>query len=521
MWHEKESMLELQAAGLAEEGIAQLEEKIEARQHGTGYLGAHLNGRQPGKLSPAGSCEPQVRRAGSVVNLGRHATTEQTILWRAQQEESGRAQDSVLGGAQEGSRSAKRARHAYPEVRPHHRLYHHLLPEELSSNLLPEGCATNVDSTWSQGLDLTPALGDAASQGREASQGSAAVHAPAVCEGGVVSQEQHEAALAAARALSVPLRRRMETQAAAAETELLKLSFAHAVKLREARGQHERSATTAQQQHDHALAALRKQLVEREAATEKALLEASASRAAALVAAQENDKLREAVAAANLRAGEAEAQARAAEARAALVLTALEPPWAEAEPEPASPPPESSSASSSSDSGASRSDVGDSGDVGDSAGSGDDGPSDGAIPEDAFMQRCQQQIARIVAASSGDGVETQLPMLSRMGQLPPGAHMRRTGAHLRLASSLNAVIEPRTLASDTAYESRNGRKRDWQVTGGEVLPHTATWHNGSAAKFAKPDDWVPAAPKMLQPDLLVALGELAGARNCCRPFPHI
>jgi len=121
------------------------------------------------------------------------------------------------------------------------------------------------------------------------------------------------------------------------------------------------------------------------------------------------------------------------------------------------------------------------------------------------MQRCQQQIARIVAASSGDGVETQLPMLSRMGQLPAGAHMRLSGAHLRLANSLSAVTEPRTLASDTAYESRNGRKRDWQVTGGEELPQ---WHSGSA-KFAKPDDWLPAAPEMLQPDLSVALGELA------------
>ena len=153
--------------------------------------------------------------------------------------------------------------------------------------------------------------------------------------------------------------------------------------------------------------------------------------------------------------------------------------------------------------------------------SGYSSPEEGS-PEDAFMQRCQQQIARIVAASSGDGVETQLPMLSRMGQLPPGAHMRRTGAHLRLASSLNAVTEPRTLASDTAYESRNGRKRDWQVTGGEDLPHTAMWHSGSAAKFAKLEDWVPAAPEMLQPDLSVALGELAGAsapaaHNCCRP----
>jgi len=376
MWHEKESMLELQAAGLAEEGIAQLEEKIEARQHGTGYLGAHLNGRQPGKLSPAGSCEPQVRRAGSVVNLGRHATTEQTMLWRAQQEESGRAQDSVLGGAQEGSRSAKRARHAYPEVRPHHRLYHHLLPEELSSNLLPEGCATNVDSTWNQGLDLSPALGGAASQGRAVSQGGVAFHAPArVFEGGVVSQEQHEAALAAARALSTPLRRRLEKQAAAAETELRTLSFAHAVQLREAREQHERSAIAAQQQHGQTLAALQKQLAERKAAAEKALLEASASKAAALTAVQENEKLRAAVASANLRAGEAEvrageAEVRAgeAEARAALAFTESEPPWVEAKPEPPSPPPECSSASSSGDSGASRSDVEDSGDVGDSEG---------------------------------------------------------------------------------------------------------------------------------------------------------
>lgn len=248
------------------------------------------------------------------------------------------------------------------------------LPEELSSNLLPEGCTTNVDSTWSQGLDLAPAFGGAVSQ-RAESQGSAAFHAPAVFVGGVVSQEQHEAALAAARALSVPLRRRLQTQAAAAEKELLKLSFAHAVELREAREQHERSATTAQQQHDQMLAALQKQLVERKTATEKALLEASASKAAALTAAQENEKLWAAVAAANLRAGEAEARAGAAEARAALVFAALEPPWMGAEPELASPPPECSSASSSGDSAASRSDVGDSGDSG---GSGDDGPSCGS-----------------------------------------------------------------------------------------------------------------------------------------------
>lgn len=146
-------------------------------------------------------------------------------------------------------------------------------------------------------------------------------------------------------------------------------------------------------------------------------------------------------------------------------------------------------------------------------------PQEGS-PEDAFMQRCQQQIARIVAASSGDGVETELPMLSRMGQLPPGAHVRLTGANLRLASSLSALTEPRTLASDTPFspvESRNGRKRAWQpFTEGEELPHTATWLDGSAAnlwqsgsKFTKPDDWLPAAPEMQQPDLSVALGELA------------
>lgn len=111
-------------------------------------------------------------------------------------------------------------------------------------------------------------------------------------------------------------------------------------------------------------------------------------------------------------------------------------------------------------------------------------------------------------------------MLSRMGQLPPGAHVRLTGANLRLASSLSALTEPRTLASDTPFspvESRNGRKRAWQpFTEGEELPHTATWLDGSAAnlwqsgsKFTKPDDWLPAAPEMQQPDLSVALGELA------------
>ena len=154
-------------------------------------------------------------------------------------------------------------------------------------------------------------------------------------------------------------------------------------------------------------------------------------------------------------------------------------------------------------------------------------PQEGS-PEDAFMQRCQQQIARIVAAS--DGVETELPMLSRMGQLPPGAHMRLTGANLRLASSLSALTEPRTLASDTPFSpvgSRNGRKRSWQpFAEGEELPHTATWLDGSAAnlwqsgnKFTKPDDWLPAAPEMQQPDLSVALGELAGTRAPLLPPP--
>ena len=144
------------------------------------------------------------------------------------------------------------------------------------------------------------------------------------------------------------------------------------------------------------------------------------------------------------------------------------------------------------------------------------------------MQRCQQQIARIVAAS--DGVETELPMLSRMGQLPPGAHMRLTGANLRLASSLSALTEPRTLASDTPFSpvgSRNGRKRSWQpFAEGEEVPHTATWLDGSAAnlwqsgsKFTKPDDWLPAAPEMQQSDLSVALGELAGTRAPLLPPP--
>ena len=149
--------------------------------------------------------------------------------------------------------------------------------------------------------------------------------------------------------------------------------------------------------------------------------------------------------------------------------------------------------------------------------SGYSSPEDGS-PEDAFMQRCQQQIARIVAASSGDALDPQLPMLTRIGQLPAGAHVRLAGAHVRLTSSLNAVTEPRTLANDNSFKSI-GRKRDWQVTtgGADELPHTAMWHKGSAAKFAKPDDWVPAAPEMLQPDLSVALGELAGARATAPP----
>ena len=134
--------------------------------------------------------------------------------------------------------------------------------------------------------------------------------------------------------------------------------------------------------------------------------------------------------------------------------------------------------------------------------SGYSSPEEGS-PEDAFMQRCQQQIASIVAASSGDGLDPQLPMLTRIGQLPPGAHVR-------LASSLYAEGELRSQA--TELNTARGRKRDWQVphiTPLGDLPHTAMWHQGSAEKRLKPDDWIPAAPEMLHPDLSVALGELA------------
>ena len=123
MWHEEAPMLALQAAGLAEEGLAQLEEEIEARQHDAGDLGARFDERQPGRLKVK-PYEDQVRRAGSVVSLGRLAADEQAALWRAQQEESGRAQDSGWP-AQEGRRSRKRARHAHPEVRHHHHRPHH------------------------------------------------------------------------------------------------------------------------------------------------------------------------------------------------------------------------------------------------------------------------------------------------------------------------------------------------------------------------------------------------------------
>jgi len=149
-------------------------------------------------------------------------------------------------------------------------------------------------------------------------------------------------------------------------------------------------------------------------------------------------------------------------------------------------------------------------------------PEEGS-PEDAFMQRCQQQIARIVAASSGDGLDPQLPMLTRIGQLPPGAHVRLAGAHARLASSLCTVPEPRPLTDEldinNELAARNG-KRDWQVAGAADLSLSAMWHKASAAKRARPDDWVPAAPEMLQPELSLALGELAGAHDCrCARLP--
>ena len=147
-------------------------------------------------------------------------------------------------------------------------------------------------------------------------------------------------------------------------------------------------------------------------------------------------------------------------------------------------------------------------------------PEEGS-PEDAFMQRCQQQIARIVAASSGDGLDPQLPMLTRIGQLPPGAHVRLAGAHARLASSLCTVPEPRSLAVNMANElAARSSKRDWQVAGAADLSLSAMWHKASAAKRARPDDWVPAAPEMLQPELSLALGELAGAHDCrCARLP--
>ena len=152
--------------------------------------------------------------------------------------------------------------------------------------------------------------------------------------------------------------------------------------------------------------------------------------------------------------------------------------------------------------------------------SGYSSPEEGS-PEDAFMQRCQQQIARIVAASSGDGLDPQLPMLTRIGQLPPGAHVRLAGAHARLASSLCTVPEPRSLAVNMANElAARSSKRDWQVAGAADLSLSAMWHKASAAKRARPDDWVPAAPEMLQPELSLALGELAGAHDCrCARLP--
>ena len=87
--------------------------------------------------------------------------------------------------------------------------------------------------------------------------------------------------------------------------------------LREAHEQHQQSSTTAQQQHAQALAALHTQLVEREAAMERALLE--------------NERLQKVLAAAKLRAGDAELRAGAADAQADDLQVSTEPPCVEAE----------------------------------------------------------------------------------------------------------------------------------------------------------------------------------------------
>lgn len=150
-----------------------------------------------------------------------------------------------------------------------------------------------------------------------------------------------------------------------------------------------------------------------------------------------------------------------------------------------------------------------------SSSSGHSSPAE-QTPEEQFMQRCQQQIARIVAATPTGGDVNDipaLPMLSRLGQLP-------AATHARLAGALHGLTEPRipqaTAPATTESSVRNGRKRDWQTLGSASLelPHTGLWHKGSVDKRQKPEVWLPAAPEPEPrlPDLSEALGELAGAR---------
>ena len=113
------------------------------------------------------------------------------------------------------------------------------------------------------------------------------------------SHEQHTEAATALQA-------QLGAQATEAETAL-----------REAHEQHQQSSTTAQQQHAQALAALHTQLVEREAAMERALLE--------------NERLQKVLAAAKVRAGDAELRAGAADAQADDLQVSTEPPCVEAE----------------------------------------------------------------------------------------------------------------------------------------------------------------------------------------------
>ena len=110
----------------------------------------------------------------------------------------------------------------------------------------------------------------------------------------------------------------VEMQALLAEREaaMLEASSSKAAALKAAHEQHEQSLMAAQRQHAQALAALQAQLVEREAEMEKTSLE--------------NQRLKEAVAAANLRAGDAEVWDGAAEAQAADPLPFIEPPCVEA-----------------------------------------------------------------------------------------------------------------------------------------------------------------------------------------------